>query len=114
MLYSTISQCSHNLGIELGRHNRPKPIPIEERTCIHCSPKTLDDEFHFVVKCEKNINERNVLFSKLPPHILNLDCDDLFVYLFSNNNDKHIKAFGKFLLDSFANRQEPDHGLITG
>ena len=107
-----IRASSHHLGIELGRHTRPKPTPIDERICLYCSANALDDEFHFILKCEKNTNERNVLLSKLPPHIAGLDSDDLFVYLLNNNEDLHIRAFGKFLCDSFAIRHPPDNGLV--
>ena len=106
-----IRASSHQLGIELGRHNRPKPIPVEKRICEYCSANVLDDEFHFVLTCEKNTNERKLLLTKLPPHIKNLELDDLFVYLFNNNDESHIRAFGIFLLDSFSLRRPADCGL---
>ena len=108
-MISRIRASSHNLGIELGRHTRPNPTPIENRICLHCSSNSLDDEFHFIMKCDKNKNERKLLFSKLTPEIINLDQDELFIYLFSNSIDLHIKAFGKFLVDSFAIRQPPEN-----
>ena len=107
-----IRASSHHLGIELGRHTRPKPTPIDKRICIYCPNKVIDDEFHFVINCVKNIHERNLLFSKLPSHITGLESDELFVYLLSNNVDLHVRAFGKFLFDSFAARHPPDNGLV--
>ena len=107
-----IRASSHHLGIELGRHTRPNPTPIAERTCVYCSSNAVDDEFHFVMKCAKNQNERNVLFSKLPPQIMCLDPEELFIYLFNNNEDLHVRSLGNFIVNSLAERHPPDHGLV--
>ena len=53
-----------------------------------------------VLNCSKNDTERHDFYSKLPVSITNLNPNDLFVYLFSTNDVKHIRAFGKFLFDS--------------
>ena len=110
---SRIRASSHHLAIETGRHAKPKPIPLEKRICKYCSPTELDDEIHFILNCKSNIVERNVLFSKLPPHILGLNPQNLFTYLLNTNEISHIKAFGNFLIDSFATRDPPDNGLIS-
>ena len=106
-----IRASSHHLGIELGRHTKPKPTPIENRLCLYCSSNSIDNEFHFVLKCQKNNKERGVLFKNLSPQIVNQDSDILFRYIFNNNVELHIKAFGKLLVDSFEARQPPDNGL---
>ena len=62
---SRIRASSHHLGIELGRHTKPKPTPLDKRTCKYCSPAPLDDEIHFVLDCNHNIEQRNILFSIL-------------------------------------------------
>ena len=103
-----IRASSHNLGIELGRHTRPKPTPIKDRICQYCSLHEIDDEFHFVLKCKKNTDARHLLFSKLPPDILDLDLNDVFVYLFNNNVESHIRAFGEFLFDTLELRYQSD------
>ena len=87
---------SHNLGIEIGRHTRPRPTPIEERICTYCSSNSIDDEFHFILNCDKNKYERQSLLSNLSPHISNLDPDSLFVYLFNNNVNQSDKSAAKF------------------
>ena len=110
---SRIRASSHHLGIELGRHAKPRPIPLAERTCTYCPNEIVDDEFHFILKCSKNQSERNILFSKISNLHNTLSEEDLFIYLLSTNNEYHIRAFGKFLYDSFSNRNQPDHGLTS-
>ena len=110
---SRIRASSHHLGIETGRQTKPHPTPLNRRTCPHCPGDILDDEFHFILKCKNNSNERNALFSKLPLHITSLLDEDLFIFLFNNNDETYIRAFGKFLTDSFITRQPPDNGLIS-
>ena len=110
---SRIRASSHHLAIETGRHTKPQPIPLEKRTCKYCSSPQLDDEIHFILNCSSNIDERNFLFSKLPSHILSLSPRDLFIYLLNTNEEFHMKAFGKFLIDSFAARDPPNNGLVS-
>ena len=108
-----IRASSHNLGIEMGRHTRPKPTPVDKRICQYCSFNTIDDEVHFVLKCAKNSNERKILFAKLPPDTTSLETNDLFVYLFNNNDEHHIRALGIFLFDSISARNQTDSGLVS-
>ena len=110
---SRIRASSHHLGIETGRQTKPHPTPLNRRTCPHCPGDILDDEFHFILKCKNNSNERNALFSKLPLHITSLPDDDLFIFLFNNNDESYIRSFGKFIKDSFATRLPPDNGVIS-
>ena len=44
---------SHNLAIEVGdTHARPK-IPRNERLCIKCNLRCVEDEIHFLLVCSK-------------------------------------------------------------
>ena len=52
---------SHNLAIETGRHQKPK-IPKENRICVFCTSRHIDNEIHLLIDCEFHINERNILF----------------------------------------------------
>ena len=61
---------SHRLGIELGRHYKPR-LPVEQR---------LDDELHFLIKCEFHTNARKTFYLVLDKNISNFeslshDCD---------------------------------------
>ena len=51
---------AHQLRIEIGRYHRPRPLPVEERICLHCDSGEVEDEFHFLVNCQlyKSIREQ--------------------------------------------------------
>lgn len=46
---------SHRLLIEQGRY---KNIPRNERLCNNCNQNTIEDESHFLIKCDKFTEER--------------------------------------------------------
>ena len=54
---------AHNLAIERGRYTRP-PTILEERTCPTC-PQYIQDEFHFLMKCQQHTNARNDLLNRI-------------------------------------------------
>jgi len=62
---------SHKLLIELGRHSRPY-IPREARTCKFCEQRCLDDEIHFLMKCDFLNPERERLLREIT-HFANLN-----------------------------------------
>ena len=45
----------HKLHIELGRHNG---TPVEDRLCHHCDMGQIDDEYHFLFECNKQVEPR--------------------------------------------------------
>ena len=58
---------SHRLAVEIGRRNKPHPIPLDERKCRFCT--SLEDEFHFLFECELHNGLRKTpgenLYSKI-------------------------------------------------
>ena len=58
---------SHKLNIELGRHSRP-PIPRANRLCNFCNSKEVDDEIHFLTKCEFHSEARYHMFDEIQRH----------------------------------------------
>ena len=52
---------SHKLLIEVGRYNRPNKIPADRRFCIFCRDGSIEDEFHFVMKCAAFQQQRDTL-----------------------------------------------------
>jgi hypothetical protein len=46
---------NHKFPIETGAH---KGIDRANRYCPHCKPKTIGDEFHYLLSCKKFSNER--------------------------------------------------------
>ena len=54
-----------SLHIETGRYVRPR-LPAEERLCKICNSGEIEDEKHFLLKCQKYNFERHLLIYKLP------------------------------------------------
>ena len=54
-----ISKC--NLNIAKGRYLK---LPVEQRNCQLC-PTDVEDEFHFLMNCDKLIHERVTLFRNI-------------------------------------------------
>ena len=48
---------SQTLGIETGRHAKPK-IAKEKRKCKYCNLDNVEDEEHFLLKCPLYSKER--------------------------------------------------------
>ena len=90
---------SHNLGIELGRHAKPK-VPINDRICTRCSLRVVDDESHFLVQCPAFTDERSELFCNVRKYMPELDSANLhdkFVTIMSCKEHKVCFYLGKFL-----------------
>ena len=84
-----IRTSSHNLRVETGRH---KKIEKEMRTCQICIHKNdVEDEQHFLIKCDAFSVIRNNLFisiSKLCKNFMNLSDSNKFIYLMSVEKDE--------------------------
>ena len=59
---SKLRTSSHNLEMERGRYTRPK-LNVDLRLCMSCN--VAEDEEHFVLLCQDNRVERELLFQKL-------------------------------------------------
>ena len=58
---------SHRLGIETRRHENPR-VPPELRLCKYCESEAVDDELHFLIKCDFHLRDMQILFSLLGDH----------------------------------------------
>jgi len=99
---------SHLLGIERGRHTKPK-TPIEQRLCIFCN--VLDDEIHFICDCSLFTSIRNVFFSKIiskHPRFDIYNSKEKFIFVFSSDDCTLLTWLGQFIMDAFKIR---DHEL---
>ena len=99
---------SHTLQIERGRHTNPK-TPVAERKCIHCD--VIEDEKHFLLKCDVNISERQWFFQRFASvhdGFMYLDDEQKFSSVMKNDNDnpKCLSWLGQFLYQSFEKRNE--------
>ena len=97
---------SHRLGIETGRHKKP-PLPLNQRLCQYCSGSHIDDELHFVIRCQHNQEARVKLYEIAHEHIANflyLTDLDKMIKIFQCESPEVIYEFGKFIYTSFQNR----------
>ena len=72
------------LGVETGRYRIPK-VPLERRVCQGCNSDLVEDEFHFVMVCNKLKHERN----KLLYYITQKDLS--FMHLNPFNNESYCQ-----------------------
>ena len=96
---------SHTLGIEKGRHTKPK-TPLEDRLCDTC--RVVDDEMHFFLHCKLNEIERNTLYSKLSekhPGFYNFDDSEKCITMMTSECSQILTWVGKFIYCSFENRK---------
>ena len=97
---------SHTLEIERGRYTIPTTA-IENRICCICDK--IEDEKHFLLKCQLYIDNRNSLFSKISeifPEFLSFQDDEKFVFLLNNMDPQILTWVGKYIYESFCQRTE--------
>ena len=57
-------RCSdHDLHIETGRH---KNLSLDKRLCKHCDSQDVEDEIHFLFRCNKYAQIRDEMMQKFP------------------------------------------------
>ena len=74
-----------HLLIEQGRHQN---IPLENRLCPICKLE-IENEYHFVIECNKLTSSRLKLYSKVTeivPNFLVMSDSDKFKYILSSND----------------------------
>jgi hypothetical protein len=74
-----------NLLIEQGRHQN---IPLENRLCPICKLE-IENEYHFVIECNKLTSSRSTLYSKVTEIVSNflvMSDSDKFKYILSSND----------------------------
>ena len=96
---------SHTLGIETGRHAKPK-IAKEERKCRYCNLDDVEDEKHFLLKCPLYSEERLSLFKSVVLNVSAMSQGDVFMYLLSSKEPTTVKALGIFLHNAFMKREK--------
>ena len=93
------------LGIELGRHQKPR-LPVERRLCIFCNSRKSDHEMHFLIHCEFHTNARKTFFSavynKSIVNFESLNDKDKFRAILIFTNEAVIFTHGKFIHDGLA------------
>ena len=90
------------LAIEVGRYSRP-PIPTEERLCVLCDARAIEDEKHFLLECPLYSDLRYDLFYECCKHITNFDnlnINDKFLSIMNGTEIQHYfcKSLHKFFI----------------
>lgn len=78
-----VSNC--NLNIEKGRYLK---LPVEQRICQLCH-MDVEDEFHFLMNCDKLIHERVTLFrniSDIVPSFTTMSDVEKFMFLLTSHD----------------------------
>ena len=89
---------AHNLNIEKGRHKRPVKVPKEDRVCDLCSE--VEDEFHYVINCQKFNTARGILFDNLFDFWVGFESlisEEKFLKLMKCDEVEVIWLMGKFI-----------------
>ena len=94
---------NHSLMIEKGRHNKPEKIERIDRKCVFCKNE-VECEVHFLVDCPLYSPQRNLLdiiIIRTCSRFNNLNSEQKFIFIMSNENATIIKALGRYIIDSF-------------
>ena len=99
--------CNHRLAVETGRWTKTERA---NRLCTQCPLNEIEDENHFLFKCQKYSDERLLTFQ----FIKSLCNIDLFLeeqqtenlkLLFNSENMSSLNRLGKFVKNSFLIRE---------
>ena len=88
---------SHTLRIQTGRYGRHR-IERNERLCIFCENRQIDDEYHFICECPIFNNLRGLYikpYYRIRPNVYKL-CQ-----LLSTQNNTDIIKLGKYIKEAF-------------
>lgn len=95
-LFTKFRVSDHKLEIETGRYQN---IPRDKRLCKFCNSNEIDDEYHFLLNCNKNKLPRDQLFlliNQLNPHFIQ-DQPLQKLKQILNPNFELLSAVGNFL-----------------
>ena len=83
-------------------------LPRCERLCQHCSHNLIENELHFVLECPLYNSPRleflDNLFQKFP-NLRNINLENLFIWIMSNEDLDFNAVFSLFLDKAFQIRQ---------
>ena len=85
--FSMLRISAHKLAIETGRYTRPVTNE-NERICIYCDGKEIENEFHLLFNCEMYTKEREKFFTTLESYCQNVSepNENNFCFLMNYNN----------------------------
>ena len=92
---------AHQLAIERGRY---KKIKTDERFCKYCQAKEVEDEIHFLMKCQMFACERDKLFSYIEKACRNfqyLSEENKFLWLMTSEDTLVIEKLASYIFTCF-------------
>jgi len=98
---------AHRLAIERGRYTVP-PTPANNRLCIYCTSQEVEDEYHFLMSCNKYQQLRETLKANIQyecENFNNLQEEEQFVYMLiaGDTISNHVSAY---INDAFSQRKD--------
>ena len=97
-LYVNFRLGCHELEIEKGRYRN---VPRLNRICVLCSSNSVEDEYHFLLCCEKYADIRSQF---IPRKYRENPTRHKFNMLMSSKNEITIKAIATYLMHAFKER----------
>jgi superfamily II helicase len=88
---------AYRLFIETGRYTN---IPRNERICKNCANQEIEDETHFLTRCQKFSGERDDLFNSISIKVkifTNLSDKTKLFCLLNCENQEILNSVGRFL-----------------
>ena len=98
---------AHQLAIEKGRHRN---IKAHNRLCKFCQTNEVEDEYHFLIKCQKFSSERNKLFSDMHMSCVNflqLSEENKFLWLMTTEDTLVLHKLANHIYTCFNIRNQP-------
>ena len=89
--------------IEVGRYSN---VPRNQRFCNKCNSGSIGDEIHFLINCDKFLNDRKTFFELVENNVQNfsnLNDEQKFIYLLTSENIPVLNAIGKYILKNICN-----------
>jgi hypothetical protein len=96
----TFRVSAHRLYIETGRY---KNIPRNERLCKYFSANEIEDEAHFLIKCDQLNNKREELFKLISSKVKNftkLSNNQKLYYILTCKDQEILQSVGMFLSEN--------------
>ena len=103
---SKLRLSSHPLLIETERYTG---IPRAERRCVYYDTQDIEDEYHFVIKCEKYNVLRNTY---IPRYFITNSSVHKFIELLNSNNTRMLNNLAIYTIKALKLRLETVNEVI--
>ena len=91
---------AHKLQIESGRY---QGTLRQNRICLRCTSGEVEDEVHFLFKCDTHLLKREEMMQnilKSCPNFQNLNIDNKLIWIMNNEDPNVLFAFYKYIEDT--------------